>query len=236
MGRKINASHVRNAARDESAPQCSTARTLSTQSRRRRCYCPCPTLYHLDPGKLLLSPVLGVTRHRCLFVNTATGELRRRRRGRRQLEPFIKAPHANCANPFKGKAGSRRSTRFSHQQPNAAAVSLPPSLSLSCSLSARLNTQTVDEATCLENNLKAQKVSKATRIGTYPLPLPLFPVPLRERLSLPPSTAAWHSKQLAAQQNGVKIPQQKPASHFCLVSVSVLLFWFFVFRVCFKNL
>lgn len=175
---------------------------------------------------------MGVTRHRCLFVNTATGELRRRRRGRRQLEPFIKAPHANCANPFKGKAGSRRSTRFSHQQPNAAAaaaVSLP--LSLSCSLSARLNTQTVDEATCLENNLKAQKVSKATRIGTYPLPHPLSLA-----LSLPPSTAAWHSKQLAAQQNGVKIPQQKPASHFCLVSVSVLLFWFFVFRVCFKNL
>lgn len=87
------------------------------------------------------------------------------------LEPFIKAPHANCANPFKGKAARRRcrrrrlSTRFSH------CCCLP--LTLSPSRSARLNTQTVDEATCLENNLKAQKVSKATRIGTYPSPSPL---------------------------------------------------------------
>lgn len=92
-----------------------------------------------------------------------------------------KAPHANCANPFKGKAARRRcrrlSTRFSH----CCCLRLPHSLSPS--RSARLNTQTVDEATCLENNLKAQKVSKATRIGTYPSPLPSSP------------TAPPHSKQ-----------------------------------------
>lgn len=134
------------------------------------CHCPCPThgISVLASSPLFLScrlswASLGIVV--CLST-------RRQARQRRQLEPFIKAPHANCANPFKGKAGSRRSTRFSHQHPNAAAV--PPSLSRSCSLSARLNTQTVDEATCLENNLKAQKVSKATRIGTYPLPRSLF--------------------------------------------------------------
>jgi len=51
---------------------------------------------------------------------------------------------------------------------NAISFYVSDSLSLLLTRSrwARLNTQTADETTCLENNLKAQKVSKATRIGT----------------------------------------------------------------------
>lgn len=74
--------------------------------------------------------------------------------------------HANCANPFKGKAVAALRAFHTNQ-----CFYLSHSTVMSASLCAshtraRLNTQTADEATCLENNLKAQKVSKAARIGT----------------------------------------------------------------------
>lgn len=90
------------------------------------CHCPCPT--HLGISVLASAPLSCRLSWASLGIVVCLST-RRQARQRRQLEPFIKAPHANCANPFKGKAGSRRSTRFSHHHPNAA-VSLTHSILL----------------------------------------------------------------------------------------------------------
>lgn len=143
--------------------------------------CPCKSSYPLAGSGL---SVLAVTQRLCLFVNTTkaaggtanippnpsqentTKYKIQKKMCMKRKKICLPLLHANCANPFKGKAVAALRAFHTNQ-----CFYLSHSTVMSASLCAshtraRLNTQTADEATCLENNLKAQKVSKAARIGT----------------------------------------------------------------------